>query len=110
MSHRRLILTPRADREVLDAHDWYEGQRKGLGKEFRGALRGSLRLIRSRPEGRPFYTGNVRRVRLDRFPYWVYYSVSDDLITVETVFHASRNPDELDRALGEPLPDPEEPT
>jgi plasmid stabilization system protein ParE len=110
MSRRRLILTPRADREVLDAHDWYEGQRKGPGKEFRAVLRDAMRPIRARPTGRPVYADQVRRLRRDRFPYWVYYLVSDDLITIVTVFHASRDPDDLDRALTDPLPDPEEPS
>lgn len=106
---RRLILTPLADGDLLKAHDWYEDQRKGLGKEFRAAVRQAIRQIRSRPEGRPFFAHTVRRVRVDRFPYWVYYQVSPGLITVLTIFHASRNPADLEQALEDrPLPDPED--
>jgi hypothetical protein len=51
-------------------------------------------------------------LRVDRFPYWIYYQVSDEYITILTVFHSSRNPVDLERALGtdQPLPAPGDPS
>ena len=98
---RRLVIAPLADQELLAAHDWYEAQRKGLGKEFRTAVRDALRQIRAHPETRPPYFRDIRRVRLRRFTsYWVYYRVTDDHILVITVFHSSRDPEDLAQALG----------
>ena len=34
----------------------------------------------------------MRRVKLRRFPYLIYYRLSSDLIEVIAVFHGSRDP------------------
>src|SRR5437667_2736355 len=47
---RRLILRPRAERDIQSAFQWYESQRPSLGDEFLVSLRERLETVRSFPE------------------------------------------------------------
>jgi toxin ParE1/3/4 len=96
----RLIVSPLADQEIQNAHDWYEGQRRGLGKQFRAAVRAAFKAIRSNPARKPVYKANARRMRLKTFPYWVYWRIEADHSIVVTVFHESRDPADLLKNLG----------
>jgi plasmid stabilization system protein ParE len=90
---RRLILGPVAEEEFKEAIAWYNRQRKGLGKRFRVAVREAFQQIRSAPESRSVvYEPDVRRARVEVFPYMVYYRVLSDRIRVISVFHTSRDP------------------
>jgi hypothetical protein len=97
---RKLLVSPTAESEMLAAHDWYEEQRKGLGKQFRVTVREVLRLIRKSPERKPIYLAGARRMQLPTFPYWVYWRIEADHNLVITVFHSSRDPADLHKNLG----------
>lgn len=36
--NRRVIVLDEAEDELVEAQEWYETQRRGLGEEFRGAI------------------------------------------------------------------------
>lgn len=40
----------------------------------------------------PIIMADVRRVRLRRFPYSLFYRISDEAVFVIACFHASRDP------------------
>jgi len=42
--------------------------------------------------------GRVRRARLQRFPYAVFYVIREDSIDVLAVYHARRRPRRFDQA------------
>ena len=44
--------------------------------------------------------GRARTLRLKRFKaYSIYFAIKDDVFSVMSIFHGSRNPAELDRRL-----------
>ena len=47
---------------------------------------------RRSPDRYPRVHGTVRRGLVRRFPYGVFYVVTDDTIVILAVFHASRDP------------------
>jgi len=47
---RRFIVSPRAERDVQAAYQWYESQRVGLGEEFLSAVEQKLSAVRAFPE------------------------------------------------------------
>ena len=49
---RRFIVSPRAERDVQAAYQWYESQRVGLGEEFLSAVEQKLSAVRAFPEAR----------------------------------------------------------
>jgi toxin ParE1/3/4 len=88
----RVVLRPRARRDVLDAREWYGRIDPELGREFATALETFLERIREYPGAHAAVLKDVRRGQLRRFPYPVYYRVLDDRLQVIAVLHSSRNP------------------
>jgi plasmid stabilization system protein ParE len=96
---RRLILGPVAEEELAEAIRWYEGQRKGLGKSLRVAVRETFQAIRASPEARAVVRPpDVRRALVTRFPYAVFFRVVEGNVRVISVFHTSRDPANWQRA------------
>jgi plasmid stabilization system protein ParE len=86
-----LVVRAAAQVEMLDARDWYEQQRAGLGDEFVTAVEQLFERISSMPEMYGVVTGDVRRAKLRRFPYVVYYRVLTDQVVVIAVLHGRRD-------------------
>ena len=95
-----VIVRPEASLESREAHAWYEEQRPGLGERFEAALDACFDEIRQRPYAFPLVTAHVRRARVARFPYLVFYEVAEAEIVVHSVFHSSRNPEVWKRRVG----------
>jgi len=87
-----VVLRPEAQADLLQARDWYERQRAGLGDEFAEAFADFLGRIRAAPEMHAVALLGVRRGKLRRFPYVVYYRLLVDRIEVIAVLHGSRDP------------------
>jgi toxin ParE1/3/4 len=91
MSHP-LIIRPEAEEDMAEGRDWYDRQREGLADEFLTAVDEVFDRIRETPElYAPEYKA-VRRARMDRFPYVVYYRLVGDTVEVIAVQHGSRSP------------------
>ena len=83
---------PAARLDMIDAQDWYEHQAPGLGARFRAELGVQLdRVVRS-PLHFPEVLADVRRARLQRFPYGLFFRAVDEEIFVIACFHSSRDP------------------
>jgi toxin ParE1/3/4 len=89
---RRAAFTPRATADIETAFNWYEQQRDGLGGEFETAVRQALDLVENMPELGPIVQQDVRRVLISRFPYAVYYRVTDAAIEIRACLHQRRSP------------------
>ena len=79
--------------ELLAAHQWYEEQTPGLGREFLRVFRRLIDGVAEHPVMHPRHRDNIRRAIMRKFPYSIFYSVEDDAILVIAVFAMSRNPE-----------------
>jgi len=91
MNHK-IEIRPLATIEILEAYDWYESQREGLGLEFLHELDVFYDSLLRNPETYSFYEGTVREGKLHRFPYVIVYEVFDEVIAVFSVFMTSQDP------------------
>jgi plasmid stabilization system protein ParE len=89
---RPIRFRPAAQAEYDEAADWYEAQQPGLGKRFIEAIETVMNEVAVAPERWPEVLANVRERPISRWPYCIYYKVSDNHIEVLAVFHASRDP------------------
>jgi plasmid stabilization system protein ParE len=87
-----VILSPAADREFETAAEWYEEQRTGLGVRFVTAVQDALDRIGQMPELHAVVYRDLRRARVAKFPYNIYYRVLADRVEVLAVVHGRRNP------------------
>src|SRR5688572_21457545 len=81
-------------RELQDAADYYEDQRRGLGDEFLDEFDKAARSVQQFPNTWPKISAKSRRRRLDRFPYGVVYQVleHEQEILILAVMHLRRMP------------------
>lgn len=89
---QRLIVRPSAEADLSEARDWYEAQRPGLGGEFLTAVDECLEHIISFPESYAVEYKGVRPAGIRRFPYVVYYRLTDEGPEILAVLHGSRHP------------------
>jgi toxin ParE1/3/4 len=87
-----LIVLPAARLELIAAQDWYEHAAPGLGPVFRAEVDRQLAHVVAHPRQFPAVLDDVRRARLRRFPYGLFFRERTDAIHLLACFHASRDP------------------
>jgi plasmid stabilization system protein ParE len=95
----RVILTPQAQADYIEAIEWYRQQAPGLDTRLRAAFTALRKRIVAGPSRFPPAIGGTRRARLRDFPYLVIYQVADDTIRVIAFFHMSRSPRQWERRI-----------
>jgi plasmid stabilization system protein ParE len=91
----------RAAEEGLAAREWYEAERPGLGNDFGHALQEAFDLIGEHPQSAPVFYRDIRRHRLSRFPYHIYFVDDQDSVVIVAIFHGARSPRSIRRRLRE---------
>jgi plasmid stabilization system protein ParE len=86
----------RAELDLDQAYAWYESRAEGLGEAFLRAVDACLARIARRPEAYPVQHDRVRRARLRRFPYGIFYVIRKDYIDVLALYHGRRRPRPFD--------------
>ncbi|MEO8336317.1 MAG: type II toxin-antitoxin system RelE/ParE family toxin [bacterium] len=88
----RFVFRRAAREELLEARNWYDAQRLGLGEEFARSIDGAIGRIGVHPLAYPDVRRGVRRAVLLDFPYAIYYRPHADWIELLAVFHHRRDP------------------
>jgi plasmid stabilization system protein ParE len=88
-----ITLRPEAEQDLIDARDWYDAQRRQLGREFVEQVNSVLHRIAERPGMYAVIWQDVRACQTRRFPYLVYYRVLPTRIEVLAILHGSRDPE-----------------
>ena len=86
-------LRPLASQEIIEAYDWKELQREGLGVEFLEELEVFYESLLHNPHAYAYYEEPVRQGKITRFPYVVVYEVFEFTIVIYSVFMERQNPD-----------------
>ena len=87
-----LILRKEAENDVKEAYDWYESQRKNLGRAFVAEIDRTLETIEEHPETHAQIFRSVRRSLCRRFPYAIYFVQRNSDVIVLAVLHQRRHP------------------
>jgi toxin ParE1/3/4 len=95
-----VIFKSVARSEFDEAVVWYEGERAGLGEEFKLEVKSALQRALANPEFFQKVRGRAQKIRLRRFKkYAIYFAIKDDVFSILSVFHGARNPAKLRRRL-----------
>jgi len=86
------VFRPEAVADVVEARGWYEEQDPGLGDAFAASVEEIVNRMKSMPRMYPVTHRDVRRGKLRKFPYLVYYRVHPNKVEVLAVLHGSRDP------------------
>ncbi len=81
-----------AEQEFVEAAAYYERNVTDLGERFGSEVHHAIERLLEYPElGFPI-DADLRRLMLTRFPYFLIYSFTTDLLWVVAVAHARRRP------------------
>jgi plasmid stabilization system protein ParE len=86
-----VVFRPQAGDEVLEVRQWYEARRSGLGYEFGQAVDGLVQRIAANPLAFPPVHNETRLAVLSRFPYAIYFRVTENVVVVLAV-HGRQHP------------------
>ena len=88
---RELVVLPQAALDANEAFVWYEQQNPGVGEAFLGQLELCQHTITADPERARRIRGEIRKVKMRRFPYFIYYTTTTGATTIVAVLHGARH-------------------
>jgi plasmid stabilization system protein ParE len=86
-----VFLTP-AEEEMLEASAYYEGQARGLGRDFLAEFQRTVNSIVENPRVGRVLRLSIRRRLMRRFPFGILYRVDPNEIVIIAVMHLRRRP------------------
>ena len=89
----KIVVSPRAQKEILKAIDYYVVRSQDAPKYFIVQLEKNYAVL----ENNPFFIiryKNVRSLKLKKFPYSLYFTVDEktEIIEILSCFHNKQNP------------------
>ncbi|HYX30466.1 MAG TPA: type II toxin-antitoxin system RelE/ParE family toxin, partial [Pyrinomonadaceae bacterium] len=81
-----------ANIEIVEAAEYYEIQKAGLGVEFLDELKRTEGRIVEHPKSWPRNLSKTHSCMIKRFPYSVIYYVAADEILIAAIHHHRRDP------------------
>lgn len=90
----KILLHPFAEREFLEAQNWYEERLVGLGIRFEEKVQSHLQVIKRTPLLFPKKRKNFREAKINSFPYVIVYKILEKqkAVLLLSFHHTSRNP------------------
>jgi len=89
----RVVIMREAAADILEAREWYDSQQAGVGDKFYFALRNRVQAAIETPLlPRAWGRRNIRKIRIPKYPYFIYYEIMAEELRVIAVIHGARNP------------------
>jgi len=88
------ILSTRAQKEIMEAWEWYEERQQSLGDRFVKEVIDKIRLIEQNPERYPTRYKFYKETSVTIFPFLIIYRINSKKksVRIVSVFHTSLNP------------------
>jgi toxin ParE1/3/4 len=87
-----LLIRPEAREDLSAAFAYYESCMAGLGDQFLDSIKATLDVVVNQPELYPKVFGVVHRALIHRFPFGVFYLVTESQLVVAACLHVRRSP------------------
>jgi plasmid stabilization system protein ParE len=86
-----LVFLPEAALDIQSNYFWYETKQKGLGDQLVNEIERTIDRTREHPLRQPVLLADVRRARVNRFHFVVYYLVDEHKVVIIAVGHQRRD-------------------
>jgi len=87
----KIQLLDVAERDLIEGFHFYERQSKGLGSYFLDSLFSDIESLQLYSGIHAKYFG-FHRLLAKRFPFTIYYRVSENIVSVYAILDCRRNP------------------
>lgn len=96
----RAVITPEATADILNARTWYDSQEAEAGDKFYFAFRNRIHDALETPFLlRAWGRRKIRKLRIPKYPYSIYYEIIAEELQVLAVVHGARDPKYLNYRL-----------
>lgn len=95
----RIVLLPRAQRDLLNAVVAAEERRTGAGDRLTDEIERRFERLAANPYVGPALSTDLRKLVLRRFPYTLIYQVLPSRVLVRAIMHHRRKPESWRDAL-----------
>lgn len=85
----KLIIAPEAEQDIVEAYDWYESYRSGLGEEFLSCVDACIGALCRTPGMHAIVFETYRRGLVRRFPYAIFYEYIEGSVIIYGIIHTS---------------------
>ncbi len=92
---RAIRLLPDAQIDILQARAWYRERSAAAAQHFIDDLDRQMRRVQDNPHQFPVVIPPLRRARLKRFPFALYFLERTEGLLIVACFHARRDPARL---------------
>lgn len=87
-----LKLSPFAELDLISSIDYYNTQKPGLGDEFARNINSVFERIKNTPQHFPKEYKNMRKAKVNKFPFNIFFVEQENIAYIIGIFHASREP------------------
>jgi len=89
----KIIVSPRAQKEIENAIDYYALYSSNAPRSFINLLKDTYTTLESNPSFSVQYK-NIRALKINKFPYSLYFVINETQNTVRILscFHNKKNP------------------
>ena len=87
-----IIIKYLAKVDLEEIFQYYESKKKGLGVTFMIDFDSIILKIKINPQFASKLVKDARRASLDKFPYYIVYTLENNIVFIHLVIHQSRNP------------------
>jgi plasmid stabilization system protein ParE len=81
-----------AEEDLIQGFAFYEEQQAGIGDYFLDSLSSDIDSLRLYAGIHPAHFERYHRLLAKRFPFAIYYTVSDDTVSIHAVLDCRQNP------------------
>ena len=91
----KIIISPRAQKEIENAIDFYYEKSIDAPKLFIKSLKGAYKTLEFNPFFKVHYK-NIRALKIKKFPHSLYFTINEEknIVRVLSCFHNKRNPEQ----------------
>ena len=87
-----IVFNQNVEADLADSYDYYEIQLPGLGSEFLLSVEAGINAISRDPLHFQKVHKNKRKMNLKRFPFGIFYLISEETVLILAIVHLTRNP------------------
>ncbi len=87
----KIVVKPIVWFDLEEAITWYENERQGLGEQFFNNFEDAKEKIEINPNRYRNIIPGVKRILIKKFPYKIFYIISDNTILIIGLTHAKRS-------------------
>jgi hypothetical protein len=96
----RIEILDQAELDLREGFHFYEAQQSGLGKYFLDSLDSDIELLHRSAGIHLKPHRSYFRLLSRRFPFAIYYTLSDETVFIHAIVDCRRDPARLKRKLG----------